>query len=304
MYGGQSGKGEVLIHAFRCSLVNYHSINTPYNIHLFREPGIQHQPNLVPKEVWEQKFHIIPYCELPQPSIYRQKWRCLHIGVGPLSAIDVVLSYDTDDTSTRITKDKGTTNSCYISHRQLLNEIGITTGVTSFASTKSPLSNTGSVLSESVSIHALPKGPHSGNLSASSQSLTRSTHFLAARYQLHSSLNTRSTCSYTVHIFYPCCCQWCAIICCGRGDDKREFPCYWLTKCDFSLNTPRRHVTLSTDTLILNLSTDQLSLYLPSTPTFSSLRVSKQISVPLLVSSSSTLYLSHSPPTYCHITIF
>jgi hypothetical protein len=127
---------------FRFSLVNYNSINTPYNIHLYRKPGIQHHPNLAPKEVKEQKFRIIQYCELTQPSIHRQKCRCLYIGVGPLLTIDAVQAKDTDNTSTCTTKDEGTTNRCYISHRQSLHEMGITTGVTSFAVTGSLLTPT------------------------------------------------------------------------------------------------------------------------------------------------------------------
>lgn len=169
-------------------------LSLPYNIHLNRK----HHPNLAPKEVQEQKFRIIQYCELQQPSIYRQKLRYLYMGVGPLSTIDVVQSKDTDNTSTWTTKDKETTNRCYMSHRQLLSELGTTNGVTSFSL---KLYN---VLSEAVSIHASPRTHTAGNFSASSQLLTRSRHFLASLYQLHSSLNTRSTCSYTVRFFYPC----------------------------------------------------------------------------------------------------
>jgi hypothetical protein len=194
--------------------------------------------------------------------ICRQKWRCVYIGVGPLSTIDVVQSKDTDNTSTWITKGKGKSNRCYISHRQLLNEMGITNGVTSFAVTVSLLTQTQQMCFLNQSPSTLRQGRAAGNFSASSQSLTWSRHFLATLYQLHSSLNTRSTCSYTVRFFYPhsalsdvrCMKALYVMICCDRRDDKPEI---WLMKCDFSLHTPPRHRTASTAALTLDVGTNQ-----------------------------------------------
>jgi hypothetical protein len=61
------------------------------------------------------------------------------------------------------------------------------------------------------------------------------------------------------------------IICCDRRDDKPEIPYYWLIKCDFSLYTPQRHITVGTAALSLYVGTNQFNFtshLRPRSPTF------------------------------------
>ena len=91
MCGGHSGTGDVLHQTFQFSFVNHHSINTPHNIYSETPaycPRMHRHPHLAPKKIWEQKCPIIQYFELPQPSIYRQKWRCRYIGVRVFAICD------------------------------------------------------------------------------------------------------------------------------------------------------------------------------------------------------------------------